>query len=101
MLSKIGAPSAGAYNELPTWRRPPCTEAVCGRALARRAREPIVDEDVPRRGWLLRREPAALHEIAEAIFIQRAHPPPIRSCVTLCADRKSEKRQVPAIVLNG
>jgi hypothetical protein len=63
---------------------------MCGRALAPRARETTVDEEVPRRGWLLRREPAALHEIAEAIFIQRAHPPDSIPR-TLCTDRKSEK----------
>jgi hypothetical protein len=59
---EIGAPSAVAQDEFRARLRPPCTEAAGARVSSQRVCGPIVDEDLPRRRWLFRRELIAIQQ---------------------------------------
>jgi hypothetical protein len=88
VLSEIGTPPAMTQRVLLAGSRPPCAEA--GRARFRSQRDPDVNQDLPGRGRLLRREAIALHEPCEVIGHQGRSLESI--CIRLCRRFDEEKR---------
>src|ERR1700753_1383880 len=72
VLPEIGTPPTMTQRVLLAGSRPPCAEA--GGARFRSRRDPCVNEDLPGRGRLLRREAIALHEPCEVIGHSKVAP---------------------------
>jgi hypothetical protein len=78
VFAEIRPPSANAQNEFFARLRPPCAEAAGALVRLRRAPDGIVDENMPGRRRLLRREVIAFHQLCKAIGPQGSLLSPLR-----------------------